>query len=165
MIGAARVDRDPAHATTENPLGERARRPGVADEVLGLVYVRAVGPVLGIVAVVAGVDDEDVAALDAMTGVVLPTLEMLGSVEVEIAETHPLEVDNACGTDEEVEREVADELSARVEMRRCIEVGADVQRHRDLLAAGLVEREPLDPADGRARIAGEGRRVKREVLG
>src|SRR6202011_4940482 len=147
---------DPAHATTQHPFGERARRSRVADEVLRLIDSRAVGPVLRIVAVVAGMDDEDVAALDAMAGVLLPTLEMLGSVEVEIAEAHPLQVDHARGTDQEVEREVADELAARVEMRGRIEVGADVQRHRDLLASRLVEGEPLDPADGRARVAGEG---------
>src|SRR5437867_8440780 len=64
MVGAAGVDRDPAHAAFEHPLRERPRRPWVADEVRGLVDARAVGPVLRVVAVVAGADDQDVAVLD-----------------------------------------------------------------------------------------------------
>ena len=49
-------------------------------------------------------------------------------------------------------------------MRRRVEVRADVQRRGDLLAARPVEREPLDPLDRRAVVAGEGRRVHGEVL-
>src|ERR1700693_923273 len=49
-------------------------------------------------------------------------------------------------------------------MRRGVEVSADMQRHRYLLAAGLVEREPLDPSDRRPGVAGECRRVQGEVL-
>jgi len=49
-------------------------------------------------------------------------------------------------------------------MRRCIEVGAYVQGHGDLLPTGFVEGQALDPADGGARVAGEGRRVQGEVL-
>src|SRR6266851_523638 len=151
VVGAAGVDRDPPHTALQHPLGERARRTRVADEVFGLVDLGAVCPVLGIVPVIAGVDDQDVATLDSMAGVLLPALEMLG-------------VDDASGPDEEVERQVADELAAREKMRWRIHVGADVHRHRDLLAAGLVESEPFDPADRRSGIAGERRSVQREVL-
>src|SRR6266852_9761687 len=115
--------------------------------------------------VVAGMDDEDVASLDAEAGVLLPALEMLRPVQVVVAEAHSLEVDDAGWADEEVEWEVADELATRVEMRRRIQVGADVEGHGDLLATGLVERQALDPADGGAGVAGERRRVEGEVLG
>src|SRR4029077_20589743 len=71
---------------------------------------------------------------------------------------------DARGADQEVEAEIANELAARQEMGRRVEVRADVQRHRDLLPARLVEREALDPADRRAGAAREGRRVQREVL-
>src|SRR5258708_36411517 len=44
------------------------------------------------------------------------------------------------------------------------QVRADVERHCDLLSAGLVERKVLDPSNGRTRIPGESRRVHREIL-
>src|SRR5438132_1319397 len=165
VVGAAGVDRDPAHAALQHPLGKGAIRAGVADEVFRLIDLRTVRPVLGVVAVISGVDDEDVAALDPVAGVLLPALEVFRPIQVEVAEAHAFEIDDAGGADEEVEREVADELAAGQEVRRCIQVGADVHRHRDLLAAGLVERQPLDPADGRPRVTGEGGGVEREVLG
>src|SRR5207245_1039678 len=117
-----------------------------------------------VVAVVAGVDHEDVATLDAVARGLLPALEVLGSVEVEIADAHALEVDHACGTDEEIKWQVTDELAAGHEVRRPGEVRADVQRHRDLLAAGAIEGQVLDPPDLRARVARERGRVQREVL-
>ena len=40
-----------------------------------------------------------------------------------------------------------------------------MERHRDLLTAGTIEGEVLDPADRRTRVAGESRRMQREVLG
>ncbi len=116
-------------------------------------------------AVIAGVDDQDVAALDAVAGVLLPALEMLGPIKVVVAEAHFFQVDDAGRADEEVEGEVADEFAAGQEMRGRIEVGADVEGHRDLLAAGLVERQALDPADGGPGVAGERGGVEREVLG
>ena len=45
-----------------------------------------------------------------------------------------------------------------------VQVRRDVQRGGDLLAAGPVEGEALDPFDAGARVAGESRRVHREVL-
>ena len=60
--------------------------------------------------------------------------------------------------------EVADELAAGQEVRRSVEVRADMERHRYLLPAGFVEREPLDPSDRGPCIAGESRRVQRKVL-
>jgi hypothetical protein len=50
-------------------------------------------------------------------------------------------------------------------MRRRVEVGADMQRHGDLLPAGLVERQSLDPPNRWARIAGKRGGVQREILG
>src|SRR6266852_3599497 len=90
MVGAAGVDRDPAHPSLQHPLGEGAGRPRVADEVLGLIDLGAVGPVLRVVPVIAGMNDEDVAVLDAVAGVLLPPLEVLGAIEVEVAEAHAL---------------------------------------------------------------------------
>jgi hypothetical protein len=49
-------------------------------------------------------------------------------------------------------------------MRRGIEVRADVERHRYFLAARFVERESLDPSDRRPGVAGESRRMQREIL-
>src|ERR1700675_4211235 len=136
----------------------------MANEIFRLVDLRAVGPVLGVVAVIAGVDDEDVAAFDAQARVVFPALEMLRPIQVVIPYSHSLEVDHAGRTDEKVEPQIPYELATRKEMGRGIQVRADVQGHRDLLPAGLVKRQTLDPADRRPRIAGEGRRVQREVL-
>ena len=113
---------------------------------------------------VPGADDQDVASIDLDPGVFLPLFEMLRPVDVVVADAVPLQIDHAGGTDQEVQRQVADELAAREEMRGRVEVRADVQRHGDLLAPGAVEREVLDPADRRARIAGKRRRVQREVL-
>src|SRR5579864_4279592 len=84
VVGAAGVDSNPSHASFEHPLREHPRRAGMADEVLSLVDLRAVAPVLGVVAVVAGMDDQDVAAFDAKPGVLLPPFEVLGAVHVEI---------------------------------------------------------------------------------
>src|SRR5712691_1402779 len=165
VVRAAHVNRDPAHPALQDPFGEGARRPGMADEVLRLVQLRPVGPVLLVLAVVAGADDQDVAALDLVAGVLLPPLEVLRTVDVVVADAVPLQVDDARGADQEVERQVADELAAGHEVRGRVEVRADVQRHRDLLPAGLLEREPLDPANRRPRIARERRRVEGEVLG
>ena len=89
---------------------------------------------------------------------------MLGSVEVIVADAVALEVDDARGADEKVERKVADELAAGHEVGGCVEVGADVERHRDLLPAGLLEREAFDPADRGSGIARERRGVEGEVL-
>ena len=114
--------------------------PGWRMKYLRLVELRAVGPVLRVVAVIAGVDDQDVAALDAQAGVLLPALEVLRSVQVVVADAHALEVDDAGRTDQEVERQVADELAAGHEVRRRVEVRADVQGHRDLLPAGPARR-------------------------
>ena len=160
MVGAAGVDRDPAHAALHHPLGECAGRPGMPDEIGGLVRLRAIHPVLGIELVVARVDDEDVAALDAEAGFLLPALEVLGSVEVVITDAHLLEVDDAGRAGEEIQGQIADELATRHEMRGRVQMRADVQRHRDLLSAGAVEGEVLDPPDGGAGVAGERRRVQ-----
>src|SRR5205809_5858404 len=89
---------------------------------------------------------------------------MLGSIQVVVAEAEPFEVDHRGGTDQEIQRQVADELAAGHEVRRGVEVRADVEGHRDLLAAGFFERQPLDPTDRRARIAREGRGVQRKVM-
>ena len=137
----------------------------MADEISRLVHAGAVGPVLRVVAVVPGPDDEDVAVLDLVASVLLPSLEMLRPVEVVIADAHALQVHDACRADEEVERQVADELAAGEEVSRSVEMRADVQRHRDLLPSRPVEGEVFDPADRRPGIAGKRRRVQREVLG
>ena len=100
-----------------------------------------------------------------MPGVLLPALEVLGPVEVVVAEPHALEIDHARRADQPLERQVADELAAGVEVRGRVEVRADMERRRDLLPARPVEREPLDPFDRRAVVAGERRRVDGEVLG
>ena len=109
-------------------------------------------------------DDQDVAALDAVSGVLLPALEMLGPVQVVVADPHLLEVDNTCLANQELQRQIADELAARHKVGRCVQVSADVQRHRDLLAACPFERQVLDPTNRRAGITGERRRVQREIL-
>src|SRR5438270_5449342 len=165
MVRAARVYGDPADAALQHPFRKCARGPGVADEVHRLVDPRTVGPVLWVVAVVAGANHQDVAALDPEPGVLLPALEVLRSVDVVVADTVALEVDDAGRADEKAEGQVADELPARHEMRRGVEVGADVKGHRDLLPAGLLEREALDPADRRAGVARERGSVEGEVLG
>src|SRR4029453_5328279 len=67
----------------QHPLGEPPGRPGVADEVAGLVDLAAVDPVLVVEAVVAGVDDEDVVALDPEAGLPLPALEVLRPVRLD----------------------------------------------------------------------------------
>ena len=103
--------------------------------------------------------------LDIQLRVLLPTLEVLGTIDVVVADAVALQVNHTGWTDEEVEGKVADELAAGHEMRRRVEVRADVERHRDLLASRAVEGQVLDPPDRWAGIAGERRRVKREVLG
>src|ERR1700682_6000908 len=110
-------------------------------------------------------DDEDVATLDPVAGVLLPPLEVLGTIKVVVAEAHALEVDHASRPGEKFKREITDELSSGQEVGGRVQVGADVQRHRDFLAPGLVEGKSLDPADRRSRVPGECRRVQREVLG
>ena len=165
MVRGARVHRQPAYAALQHPLGEGSRGSRVADEVLRLVDLGEVGPVLGVVLVVAGVDDQDVAALDPEAGLPLPALEVLGAVQLVVTDSHALQVDHARGPDQEVERQVADELAAGEEVRGSIEMGADVERGGDLLAAGLVEGQALDPLHAGPVVAGEGRRVDREVLG
>src|SRR5258708_9190084 len=99
-----------------------------------------------------------------MARVLLPALEMLRAVQVVIAHAHALEVDDAGRPDEKLEGEVADEFAAGHEVRRPVEVGADVQCQGELLPARALEREVLHPADRRTWVAGERRRVEREVL-
>ena len=164
VIGAAGIDCQPANAAVEHPLRERPGRPRMANEVPGLVDFGFRGPVLRVVLVIAGVDEEDVAALDVVTGVPLPTLEVLGPVEVVVAEAHPLQVDNTGRSNQEIKRQVADELAARKEVGGRVEMGADVERHRHFLAAGLLERQPLYPLDRGPRVARESGGVHREVL-
>src|SRR5207237_9490066 len=75
VICTARVDRQPANAARLDPVGELSCRAGVLDEVARLVRLQraALGrPVRRIEAVVASVDDEDVAGLDANPGLLLP---------------------------------------------------------------------------------------------
>src|ERR1700694_3236683 len=165
MVGAAGVNRNPSHAALQHPLREGAGRSRVANEIFGLVHLRLVGPVLRVVTVVAGVDDEDIPALYAVAGVFLPPFEMLWPIELVITDTHSLEVDHACRADKEVKSKVADEFATGQEVRRGVEVSADVESLRYLLTAALVEREPLDPSDGRPGVAGESRRVQGKVLG
>jgi hypothetical protein len=43
-------------------------------------------PVLVVEAVIAGVDDQDVAALDGDAGLLLPGLEVLGAVDLVVAD-------------------------------------------------------------------------------
>jgi len=164
VVGASGIDCDPAHSAVQDPLGEGACRTRVTDEVLRLVDLRFVGPVLRVVAVVAGVDHQDVTALDEQPGVLLPTFEMLWPIQVVVAEAHALEIDHARRADEEVKPQVPDELAARQEMRGRVEMSADVQRHRDFLATCFIKCEPLDPPDRGTGITGEGRSVQREIL-
>ena len=84
----------------------------MAYEVLRLVDLRAVGPVLRVVAVISGVDDQDVTTRDPQPGVTLPAFKVLRSVQVEVAEAHALQVDHARRADEEVEAELTDELAS-----------------------------------------------------
>ena len=114
---------------------------------------------------IAGVDDQDVVAFDANARVALPALEVLGAVELVVADAHALQVHHAGGPDQEVQGQLPDELAAREEVGRSVEVGADVERGRDLLPARLLEGQALDPLDAGAVVAGEGGRVDREVLG
>jgi hypothetical protein len=164
VVGAAGVHGQPADPAVQHPLGELAGRAGVADEVAGLVDLAAVDPVLVVEAVVAGVDDEDVVALDPQPRLPFPVLEVLGAVELVVADAHPLQVDHHRRTDQPGQRQFADGPAGRPEMHRAVQVGADVQRRGDLLAADLVERQPLDPLDRGAVVAGERRRVHAEVL-
>src|SRR5690242_9052757 len=90
---------------------------------------------------------------------------MLRPVDVVVADAVALQVDHACGADQEVQRQVADELATGHEVGRGVEMRADVEGHRDLLPAGLLERQALDPPDRRAWITRERRGVQREVLG
>ena len=57
--------------------------PGVTDEVFRLIDLRAVGPILGVVLVIAGVDHEDVSWLDTLPCLLLPPLEMLRPVHLQ----------------------------------------------------------------------------------
>lgn len=49
-------------------------------------------------------------------------------------------------------------------MGRRVEVRADMQRGRELLASDRLERQPLDPSDRRTRVPSEPGRVHAEVL-
>src|SRR5512132_1850145 len=164
VVGAAGVHGQPAHPPVQHPLGELAGRAGVADEVAGLVDLAAVDPVLVVEAVVAGVDDEDVVALDLEAGVPLPALDVLGAVQLVVADAHPLQVDHHRRADQPGQGQLADGLAGRPEVHRPVQVGADVQGRGDLLPPDLVEGQPLHPLDRRAVVAGEGRRVHAEVL-
>jgi hypothetical protein len=72
----------------------------MADEIHGFVHSVAVCPVLRVVLVVAGVDQQDVAGLDRDSGLTLPAFELLGPVDLVVADAHPLEVDDAGWADE-----------------------------------------------------------------
>src|SRR4029077_7333262 len=164
VVGAPGVDGDPSDATVESPLRKRARGSRVADEVARLVDARPVCPVLGVIPVIAGPDDEDVFGVDLDAGVLLPPLEMLRPIDVVVANPVALEIHDARGSDQKVERQVADELAAGHEVRRRVEMRADVQGHRDLLPARPLEREALDPANRGSGITRERGGMQREVL-
>ncbi len=133
-------------------------------EVHLFVDLAAVYPVLRVVLVVAGVHDEDVATLDLQSGVRLPLLEVLGAVDLVVTDAELRQVDDAGRPDQPVEREVADELPARVEVGRRVKVRADVKGGGDLLPADGLERQPLDPFDGRPAVVDEPWGVVTEVL-
>src|SRR5215218_4681163 len=164
VVGAAGVHGQPAHPAVQHPLGELAGRSRVAGEVAGLIDLAAVDPVVVVVVVGAGVDDEDVVALDAQPRLPLPALEVLGPVQLVVAESLPLQVDHHRRPDQPGQRQLADGPARRPEVHRPVQVRADVQGRGDLLPADLVEGQPLDPLDRRAVVAGEGRRVHAEVL-
>src|SRR4029079_3657092 len=112
------VDAQPADAAVEHPVTKPRLRAGVLEEnprQVGLVRPRPddtvhsalalLVPVLVVEAVIAGVDDQDVAALDGDPGLLLPGLEVLGTVDLVIADPHSREVDDAGGTDQGVDRD------------------------------------------------------------
>src|SRR5215216_583844 len=164
VVGAAGVHGQPAHPSVQHPLGELAGRAGMADEVAGLVDLAAVDPVLVVEAVVAGVDDEDVVALHPQPGLPLPALEVLGPVQLVVADPHPLQVDHHRRPDQPGQRQLPDSLARRPEVHRPVQVRAHMQGRGDLLPADPVEREPFDPLDRGPVIARERRRVHDEVL-
>src|SRR6266568_1599434 len=109
VVGAARVDGQPANTAGLDPVGKLAGRARVFDEITRLVWLdwpTLGGPVGRIEAVVAGMNDQDVTALDGDARLLLPTLEVRWAVDLIIAHTHLLQVDHAFGAGDEVVRRV-----------------------------------------------------------
>jgi hypothetical protein len=114
--------------------------------------------------VIAGVDDQDVAALDGDAGLLLPGLEVLGAVDLVVADAHAGEVHDARRADQLVDRNAGDVRTGIVEVDRRVEMGGDVIGGGDVLRVDALESEPLHPLDRRPLVEREGRRVHGEVL-
>ena len=137
------------------------------DEIARLVRLdRATlgGPVGRVEAVVARMNDQDVAALNAGASLPLPALELVWPVDLVIADAHLLEVDDARRTDQKVHWQLTDAAGVGNEMVGRVQVRADVQRRGDLHAAHTFERDPLDPFDRRPVVASEPGRIDVPVL-
>jgi hypothetical protein len=167
VVGAARVDGQPADPARLDPVRELPRRAGMLDEVAGFVRLdRATlgRPVGRVEAVIPGVDDENVAALNADARLLFPALEVLRAVDLVVADAHLLEVHHAGGTDQKADGQLTNAARVGDEVVRRVQVGADVQRRGDLHAADALEGDTLDPLDGRAVVPSEPRRVGVPVL-
>jgi hypothetical protein len=71
---------------------------------VGLLAVADLVPVLVVVVMVSGVDDENVAALNLRLVLLLPPLEVLRAVDIVVPHAELREIDDARGPEEILER-------------------------------------------------------------
>ena len=149
MVRAAAVHADPFDFLPLRPFRKLAVGPGVLDHVPDFIGERLVPAV----AMIAGVDDENVAFahLDAV-------LDHLGRVDVVIARGVG-EIDDAAGTDEEiVQVERGDVFAGGEKVNLAVKVRAEVVRVRDELPVRAVGRKPLEILDLQRLVRGPRRR-------
>ena len=153
MIRAAAVHADPLYLFALRPFRELAIGSGMLDHVTNFVGERLVPAV----AMIAGVDDEDVAFahLDAV-------FDHLGCVDVVIA-CDVREVNDDAGTDEKiVEVERRNVFAGREKVNLAVEMRAEVVRVRDELSVRAVGRKPLEVLDLERLVRGPRRRANAE---
>lgn len=125
----------------------------------------ALHPFLGIVAVVSGMDNQDVVPVRSGCPYPAPIAQ---SARARTARSRR----RPCARSprrkrwphEEVGGQLPDILAIRMEVGRRVKMRADVERRGELLAAHLVECQSLDPLDLWAVVSGESRRMHPPVL-
>src|SRR5262249_789244 len=167
VVGTSGVDGEPTDAPHLDPVSELASWARVLDEVARFVWLaRTAGgrPVCWVETVVSRVNHQDVAALDADAGLLLPALEVFWAVDLVVAETHLLQIDYARPSDQQSDWQLADAPRIGDEVVGSIQVSANVQGRGDLHPAYTLEGDSFDPLDRWPVVAGEAGRVGIPVL-
>src|SRR5579859_697601 len=165
MVHRTSINTKPGNTTIKDPIGKLAGRARMFDKIAGLIRQAFAGPVAGIIFMVPGMDEKNIASLDLDTGATLPFLKMLRRIEFVIANAHLFQINNNGGAKELIERNTTDILPIGHKVEGGIEMGAHVQRRGDMLATDFVEREPFNPLDGGTFVGGKARCMGIPVLG